>query len=170
MVEWGTVPDWIAAVSTYFALIGAAVAVYYTHAASKREEARDNRYEEAQRRAQADQVATWIEDRLDADTNSSAGVAYRNISSLPVYGVVVYTWGRTGTQDPLIQRWAFDIGTLPPGASEWIELDDQPGDEQRSDISFVDSSNRAWHRDQYGVLTQGDDPNANDLRFTFALY
>jgi hypothetical protein len=165
MDRWGTYPDWISAVSTALALAGAAVAVYYTYQVNKREEARDDRYEQAQRRAQASKVAIWTAGE------TSPAFYLRNASELPIYDVAIYRFVKNRQAHPRLDAgpdlWG-SVGTLPADQEVRARMFDfTQGDNREGSyaygVGFTDSEGNGWYRDANGRLTTNLDEHATNI-------
>jgi arabinogalactan oligomer/maltooligosaccharide transport system substrate-binding protein len=170
-----TLPDWIAAVSTYAAFLAAGVAVYFAWRAFRIEAKREARWELDQRSAQASKVSAWYGTKVsqaplgasELITQLSArtrrGVLLRNASEAPVYDVSVFVIVRDETRlNPEDVVWLTkDIGLLPPMSEpvfRSLEADIQtefPSDaEPRVQISFTDAAGVEWIRSPYGQLRE----------------
>ena len=107
--NWGDVPTWVAAVTTFLAFVAAAFAGLVAYELLKVESGRDLKAEQerterrdAERRGQASKVAAWYGTWLSPVTYSGgansgipatpgSGAVIRNASDLPVYDVsIVY--------------------------------------------------------------------------------
>jgi hypothetical protein len=127
----GSLAEWIAAVSTFAALLAASYAAIQTSRTFKLEQKRDLQRDEALRQRQAELVAAWIPDAIRHEgpmvTDSFVGdshtrtveegvvvptilpVALRNASDLPVHSFTVEVYvGDSRTETPVLGgRWDF---------------------------------------------------------------
>jgi hypothetical protein len=143
MVNYGSVPDWIASVGTVLGLLWA-VWLY------RRELQRNRDRDDGARRAQASLVSAWFEpvDEL------SRRVIIANESSLPVSEVGVLVPSPIGGPGNLA------VGLVPPKGRRVYDLN---GYRERLfwpiplDMWFVDSGGTRWHRDDSGVLRESSE-------------
>jgi hypothetical protein len=147
-IDWGDVPTWISALTTTGALIAAGWIVGI-------ELRRDWRSGERLARAeQADLVAAW---RHQEDASR---VQLKNASHLPVYNFSIEF-----SSVELDKRFEATLPLLPPGEHtlkyppeivhvtarhRLVDLDLR--DQYAIRITFTDSADRTWRRDEYGVL------------------
>lgn len=150
-IDWGDVPTWVSATTTFLALAAAGFIVLI-------ELRRDKRAVTARERAeQADQVAVW-----KAQTRPSGPkLLVHNGSNLPIYQVQVRLRHPVDGVRSLLQE-----GQLPPGdhgydyPDEVLAYDElgnltlDSSDEWEHEIQFVDTASRAWKRWGDGVLTR----------------
>lgn len=113
--------QWLPAVTGVATLMAAIVAAVYANSAFKLEAAREDRWTETQRTAQASRVAVWIgtaEKPAPFDrTRTAYGFSIRNASDVPVTQVYVRLY-RAEHGAGLLQ-----VGVLPPGSeATWIEF------------------------------------------------
>lgn len=142
-MNWGSVPDWLAAVGTVGALF-VALALLCREMKDRRHAA------EMADRKPADGVFAWVEPRTDAGGWQTFVL---NRSDQPVYDAVVYFTPLTDPPLPTVESvW----GTVPPG-------DPRPGDRfgdhptdlfgiPTVEIEFTDGRGRHWRRDADGQL------------------
>jgi hypothetical protein len=182
--DWGDVPTWAAAV---FALIAGLIAwrafvvsqraYRVAHQIYQIESERDERAAEerrerdkAERRAQADKVATWLGRAAPATGVEPrvVGANIKNASDLPVYDVAVSfchspaensneqrLWNPRNTRTDAFMvipphETVFEV--FPPSA-----IQDAGGLEEREwtvTIRFRDAAGVRWERDPYGKLTE----------------
>jgi len=141
---------------TWFAFLGAAIAVTYTYKEHKRSVARD--VEE-----QASRVAVWPN---KANPNI-AGFGLINSSPGPVSSVVVYAYSWPAGDDARRTLSKYDVGATPPYGEPRFFFTGAPltGDHSTSGynyaLSFRDSRNRDWHRTKKGELRRGQFPDDN---------
>ena len=132
-LQFGTVPDWVTAISTSLAFLVASVVLYLSI--------------NERRKAQASEVAAWLEREVVA-----VKLVVANSSDLPVYEIIVIPQflGRTYETIfiPLMEpkeKWS--VRNIPvPGTShvsnEFLGVE----------IEFNDSAGRRWKRDRNGKL------------------
>lgn len=169
--------EWIEAVATCAAFIAAVVAARYAAAVFAIEDERDERRLKAEERAQAEQVAAWIDNRSErftSDRLEAKCVLYvRNASTLPVYecefeviGILTGGSGRKELANDWLDRVApTTIAPLgEPHVFHNVTLQfDLTGFERRGmdretmidvdvAMTFRDTGNRWWHRRADGVL------------------
>jgi hypothetical protein len=159
-VEWGTVPDWVAAVGTVLAF-AAALGLLMKELAAHRG------YEEDRRRAQARLVNTWpVMKWRESDGEAEGWFVVENASDEPVYQVKL-------TAVPLDSAFASDPEAAR-GQAKTIEKDLRlpllPHERREGDLpaewklgtwhvvlglSFTDSQGRRWKRvTTTGTLTE----------------
>ena len=124
-IDWGSVPDWIAAIVTGLSF-AVAVAIYRTSVIDKEKE-------------QAAGVSAWIS---EGDEGFILNV--RNASSGVIYDVVAL--------NPLL-REEFDFRAIPPETTETRGLPASPVGRTVVPIRFRDGVGRYWRRDEQGRLT-----------------
>ncbi|MFS8104660.1 hypothetical protein LFM09_46915 [Lentzea alba] len=163
-VAWGTVPDWIAGVSTFGALCAAAGAAKAAYKQLTYLRSDEQRRVNADRQQQANQVCVWI----TADAFGVPHVYFNNASNLPVYGVTVrcrVPWHQIGELPGIVHT---ELGTLGPTekpiALYKVEQDllktakDQLIKEEAVDhYRFKEGSELAnWQCDTWGQLVERD--------------
>lgn len=147
VLQWGNVPEWLAAIGTVGAL---AVALFLL-----KQEIDDRR--RAKSKAQqwpASGIVAWAEPRTDAGGWQTVAL---NRSDEPVYDVVVrFTPLREGGSDPIESV----SGTLAPGPPKPLDTyGDTPQDLfgiPPVEIEFTDGRGRHWLRTANGALNQLD--------------
>ena len=134
-VDWGTVPDWIAAIGTTGALLVAVTLLW--------REQRDHDV------AQARLVSAWVNEVDDSRPEPLSGVVVQNKSDEPVYDVIIFLFdsvahaevGEPGQE-------IFHVEVLPPGtrhrATDSVHA--RMGHIPLLTLTFTDSSNRRWTR------------------------
>jgi hypothetical protein len=194
-LSWGDAPTWVLAITTMLAFLAAAFAGLVAYdlvkienardlkaaderllAADERERARQERaaQREADRRAQANQVAAWFDYYMEPAMPSYRwGAAIRNASELPILDLRVFfywvndagdgsSW-TTSLRFASIER----IRVVPPGRTRHLDLPQQicaQADECNDQvylvgIEFTDAKGIRWIRDERGALL---DPNAGE--------
>lgn len=142
-VDWGSVPEWFAAIGTVGALFVALVLL-------RNELADRRRAAEVADRRPADGIFAWAEPRTDA---GGWQTFILNRSDEPIYDAVVYF---TPLTDPAIPTQESVWGTIPPGGPKpGDRYGDRPGDLfgiPPVEIEFTDGRGRHWRRDARGQL------------------
>ena len=156
-IQWGTLPDWVAAISTALAFAIALLLLWLT--------LRDRRKQRrAERRAQADLVAAWPTGVHKEESADVVTIDTRNASNLPVYGVqpTVYT-------KPLPKKWppndwmisaGFSTGfnILGPGETRearlGTKLDPELIGAPHVQLTFTDAAGVHWRRNPTGELVE----------------
>ena len=140
MIDWGSVPDWIAAGAGLFAVVFAAVAGLAAFKAYKIQKMQLNSLFEDKRQEQASKVATWIEEHGDR----KPVIVILNSSDLPIFAVDV----RVVDEDSDVESRI----TVPPGRTE-ITLEEQENTgSSLVAILFCDAARNWWVRSGGGVL------------------
>jgi len=180
-VEWGTVPDWLAAIGTVGALLAGA-AILNKQRTSLEQQAEMFQWQAEEReRGQALRVTGWVE-RVDED-KIVGHVA--NGSDEPIYSCVLYVkdadqWESDPQPEvvPLPQGWTVEdrvvqdielvFLVVPPQAREEFPytlqphqrtaIDEMPFPGAQAEVGFVDSRGQAWLRDSSGTLIKTDAP------------
>lgn len=151
LIDWGSVPEWLAAIGTVGAVIVALVIAF-----------RDSRQRaRAERSAQADNITAWQSVVGRGTFNERAHINLSNSSSLPIYDIAL-SYGAPYGEGARFQTGASKqifLLRLPPGKCQVRELPkvpklDKPQYELGISISFRDSYGRFWRRDASGVLTE----------------
>jgi hypothetical protein len=163
-VEWGTVPDWLAAVGTLLAF-AVALRLLFKELAARRE------VEEDRRREQARLVSAWtLRDQFQTGFGTyelGFAVKVRNASQEPVYDLkfTLVPYEGPFATDPEAARRADetvetgteggDLGRLPPGETIRFRIKQRPHLESLVlGLSFTDSQGRRWKRLPNGTLTE----------------
>jgi len=149
--DWGTVPDWLAAVGT-LAAFAVALRLLGKELAARREQ------EEDRRRAQARLVNAWLGVKTRESDGEEYSAVVKNDSDEPIYQVFT-------TAGPAVGRFASDPeagrGQAEVVDHDWIML--LPGDAREGplpgpllsiSLSFTDSQGRRWKRLPYSTLTE----------------
>jgi hypothetical protein len=132
-LQFGTVPDWIAAIGTTLAFF-VAFMVFSLDLSERR-------------RRQASQVAIWLERGEDAAT-----LHVRNSSEAPVYNVKAIPYVLNGAYEPLV-RVAMGPGEEDDTLKVNVPLNSQIANENLSVEAFLlDSAGRKWKRRRDGKL------------------
>ena len=156
-IQWGTLPDWVAAISTALAF-AIALAILGQSLRDRRKQRR------AERRAQADLVAAWPIDQYTEGPVDVVTFKVLNASHLPVYGVqpMVYT-------KPLPKKWppsdwligaSFSTGfnILGPGETREAQirtsLDSKLIGAPSVQLTFTDAAGTHWRRNPTGQLVE----------------
>jgi len=152
-LQWGTVPDWVAAVGTAGAFIAGGVLI-------AKELSAQHKQDEDARRAQASLVSAWATLQTSSFTvpggptskGTGAKVVIRNGSEQPIYNC--------GASLPSGQ--AFVPGLVPPETTVSDVLPYKPppgtiplrsvGGEIAITVTFRDSNGRMWKRGPEGIL------------------
>ncbi|WP_243061173.1 hypothetical protein [Nocardioides sp. SR21] len=171
-------PSWLQGIGTVAALLAAIVAARYAAGAFILESRREQRFERAQRQAQADQVAVWYLGGIAGLPDVIRGYHIENNSSLPIYDVRVTVYV-DGVAYPL----PVTLEVVPPGQREMpiispaaevinrLEIADRTaatvagveGREHQSmatplvELHFRDASNVEWIRSGLGLLRPADE-------------
>jgi hypothetical protein len=146
-MDWGSMPDWFAAIGTVGALAVALVLLRGELQAQRRRE-------QAERRAQAEKVAVWLED-IHAERTK---VVLLNTSNLPIYGATVWVTGRFDDSGPEGHPH-HEYGVVPPGTVE-VELPTRsegeavPEGGYRAAVEFGDARSVWWQRIPGGDLRE----------------
>jgi hypothetical protein len=162
--DWGTVPDWLAAVGT-LAAFAVALRLLAKELAVRREA------EEDRRRDQARLISAWLADPEDIDRNVWLMIIATNGSDEPIYGfhAVLVPSESPFTDDPeaglgQVGTAQFRRETLPPKETtrgmfqvvkDGIVTGVMPGPVS---ISFTDAAGRRWKRYPDGRLVEPDRP------------
>lgn len=146
-VDWGSAPDWLAAIGTVGAL---GVALYLL-----RQEMQERRRSlKRADRAPADQIFAWAQPRTDAGGWQTFVL---NKSDEPVYDVVVRL---TPLSEPPLPPYEAVWGTVAPGdARAGDSFSNRPNDlfgVPSVDVEFTDGRGRHWIRRAGGELEQLD--------------
>lgn len=163
---YGDVPTWLGAVSTVFALLAAWRAARAAWKVLEIERGRDEERREAERHAQAEQVAGWV---TTDDEKPGLTAHVHNGSTQPVYDVFFVVRMR-GDDTDLGTNSFGRHEVLPPGEtitrSKWwenVDDDDSLSEEIRMILlnvngrlylTFRDGRGRAWERDTHGRLSE----------------
>lgn len=140
MINWGSVPDWLAGLGSTLALLFAFLAVRSANAQLRI-------IENDRRQAQAQGIGVW----LSQDESGSYHYNLINTSQLPVHSVI--TWVRR-IGDAEEKGTMHQLQWLAPGGMriavehpEWIREHDL-----FVEIMFRDSATQHWRRDRTGKL------------------
>jgi hypothetical protein len=163
--DWGTVPDWLAAVGT-LAAFAVALRLLAKELAARREQ------EEDRRREQASRVACWLEIVEDPDWPPrhwapdkpvrAVAAVLQNGSEEPVYDCRVHIELDPGASGKLVsgdRQYSLEERTLPPGRTQRsvsFPREDLPPASTR--MSFRDAAGRRWTRYPDGRLVEPDRP------------
>lgn len=143
-VDWGSVPDWFAAVGTVGALLVALVLLGKEMSDRREAKSRADRYP-------ADGIFAWAAPRTDA---GGWQTFLLNTTSEPVYDVVVRFQRFADTSQ--VSESVF--GTLPPGGpTPGDRYGDRPDDVfgiPPVEIEFTDGRSRYWLRNFDGQLRE----------------
>lgn len=152
-VNWGSFPDWVAAIGTVGALV-AAVLVFAFELAHRRTERKDAEKDQAR------QLAAWIVRQEEAPlTSNRSPVPFRvriiNRSNLPVYDCLVrLEW----PGDPAAHHHI--LGTVAPDFDEtrvigitWSQA--ATNSWPAVSLGFTDAAGRAWRQYGAGKLEPG---------------
>lgn len=168
-MDWGSFPDWIAALAASVALLFARSAVMAANHTNQSQAAQVARLEEeardrvaVERRAQADKVAAWL---VIAGSTAEPSVRFVNHSGLPIYDAVVTCstpWGDEFVSYPAMSpqasphelRWVNEkIVEGRAGAGEersWQDLHSR--NLLPLTLTFTDVGGRRWRREDRGDL------------------
>lgn len=168
-----TVAASVEAVATVSAVVAAVWAGYYAKRAFEKEVARDAERDEDRRRAQADRVAVWCEERYDylrpaTDTRTGKVVpswpySIRNASDTPIYAVEVMF--QLAGSEPIGGE---HVAIVPPGDKPMVreipgevreraaQLRADLGEYITASILFRDAAGRTFSRDFEGLLVRYD--------------
>ena len=120
----------------------------------RKEHRREAARAEDERRLQAIKVSAWVEAHATGYGGRELHFHVHNASGMPIYEVSLLT-PEEGTHE------AEFIGLVPPGQTiqrpaprEWLKTYYSP---EPVEIEFLDSSGRAWTRDEQGLLTPSPD-------------
>jgi hypothetical protein len=157
--DWGTVPDWLAA-------IGTVAAFGVTYRLLRKELAAHRLYEEDRRRAQGRLVNAWLELRWRSNSEAEPWFTVKNASDEPVYQVkiTIVPAGSRFAADPEAARGQTDMIV----GGEYRQLLPQESRQQSIDdvewtfatwalvlgLSFTDSRGLRWERSPDGSLTE----------------
>jgi hypothetical protein len=154
--DWGTVPDWLAAVGT-LAAFAVALRLLAKELAARRE------YEEDRRTEQARLVSTWTTfPERDAQDSSLYWfyVVVKNASEVPVHNVSVVMeeprspYARaTGSPDCRMQFF-----TVAPGENDRLAFRHPEHHAGPLTLTFTDAAGRRWTRYPDGRLVEPDRP------------
>jgi hypothetical protein len=176
-MESGSVADWVNAIGTLLAFAGATAAVVIARRSYETqlrqttvqiaalEQAEQQRRAEEER-AQASRVAFWV-----GVVSQGPGVAYVNLSGLPVYDVVIRTLVLDRTFTTEYRALGPNTGEFFLGRVNKTLLEGMPNDrglwhellqENRFAciVGFRDASDRWWMRDRHGKLSGHEDRSA----------
>jgi hypothetical protein len=180
VIDWGSVPDWLAGAGAvaalFFAAITARTALAATHAQARQLEQLQRSEDQREReeiRHQASKVTAWI--RLDRDGRGA--IICLNGSGQPIYNltfrcetpdVTVSTYYAVKGPDVAPKRlnYATDrlrvgiesIAEAPPAVGYWSNL---YRDNQLSlSMTFLDVNGRWWLRDTRGYLREINEEQA----------
>lgn len=148
MANWGSVPDWVGAVGSAGALIGAVV-LLGIESSRRRSERR------AEEEDQASLVAVWLD---GADFESGTWIArVSNRSDLPIFDCFVDVW----YPNELPSR-AHIWGVRPQDALDSNLVAARSDPTSRSvfpnvSLQFVDANGRGWRRDEFSRLHRQPD-------------
>lgn len=166
-IAWGTVPDWVEAVSTLGALIAAGAAVIAANTQLQHLRDREINRIEAERRQQASHVAVWLE----YDTYGGTKVYYSNQSRLPIYNATVVCrtpWGVvTHTEFPVLRPTTqptplgdvisdIESTATPETLQNWPSVVNRI----QVGIAFQDANEVPWARHPNGYLGETGMPAA----------
>lgn len=178
MWDWGTVPAWASAATSLLAF-GAVIWQQWLEARRResdieRERCLREEGEEATRlqkeRAQAEQIAAWVEDWQPSphpERNPLATVYVQNRSGLPIHNLIIclvplkregpQKTGEELSNEVLPTCFQRGLGTCPPGTfSAPLEAaskrDGVVGMGSVVEIAFTDASNNSWVRRGDGNL------------------
>ncbi len=142
-IDWGTAPEWVAAIGTTGALIVALLVL-------KGELGQRHEQEQERRRDQASRVAAWLEyESVDVTGVELPMVLMKNASESPVFMTEVLVHAPAG----------FDHGdctvgakSLPPNHTTRLRL--PPGEWLFGRLWFTDAAGRHWQRHAGGLLVE----------------
>ncbi len=142
--------DWASVVVDGVAAIGTLGAFAVGFVLFRREHRREESRAEDDRRSQAVKVSAWIEAQRTAQGAQQVFFLVHNASDMPIYEVSL-------PSSDAGEAEAEFIGLVPPGQTiqrpaprDWLATYYHPEPVQ---IEFLDSSGRAWTRDEQGFLT-----------------
>jgi hypothetical protein len=149
--DWGSVPDWLAAVGTLAAFF-VALRLLAKELAARREQ------EEDRRRNQARLVVAWATFKEVSETEVRYSVVMRNGSDEPVYDGLCVVVPSTA-----VFEWEVGWLILPPheikeGDLRLPERYWRPLWEAAIELSFTDAAGRRWTRYPDGRLVELDRP------------
>jgi hypothetical protein len=155
--DWGSVPDWLAALGTV-AAFGVALRLLAKELAARREA------EEDRRREQARSIGAWptapVPEHPRA-ANQVFTVILRNGSQEPVYNVQAVMKHPDLSSDEVRRAgwstWQLTLGILPPGEN-FTKLRLVPYQPGPIELSFTDAQGRRWTRHTDGRLLGEADP------------
>jgi len=155
--DWGTVPDWLAAVGT-LAAFAVALRLLGKELAARREAEEDHRREQARR------VSVWateIEQVPPALGSLVFFVVRANRSDEPVYDVLI----EMASNDPggAWAPWRKHIPVMPPG-QEQTRLQVVPYRPGPVTLTFTDAVGRRWKRYPDGRLVEPDRPRGRSRK------
>lgn len=139
----GSIPDWIAAISTFAAFVAAGIAAGYAIKAHEIQRAIIDARRQADHRSQAALVSVWVTAELtqaivegsEQTVSATIVVSLRNASELPVHRVIVHLLAREADPE---KYWEYDIddepvelppfrlSTLPPGTEPLVRAIPSP--------------------------------------------
>lgn len=150
-INWGSAPEWVAAVGTVGSLFAALWLV--------RKEGEDRKQREVERySAPAHRVSAWC-----LEEEAKLILAVKNMGEEPVYNCMIYVSG-TGDfsgypgQRPDSPREIL-YGTIPPGETLKDEKDASFAKAEHFgfpaiEVEFTDARGKHWRRDMEGAVTE----------------
>jgi len=159
-VEWGSVPDWIAAIGTSFAFVAALYVIFRDHQAQRR---RQN--EEDARQARL--VLSWVDAFETAEVVATEHglkprhrfeVVIHNASSEPIIDCLAEVWIDTDeiSKDIATSRVQRHKHIIPPGNyREAVQLAPDWATRAVASIAFTDGNGRRWLRNANNELSRG---------------
>lgn len=154
--DWGSVPDWLAAVGT-LAAFAVALRLLAKELAARRE------YEGDRRRAQARLISTW-DTFPEPDPHDSSVywfyVVVKNASEEPVYrvSVVMEEPGSIFAETTGSPNARMEFFTVAPGESDRLGFRMPEHRSGRLTLSFTDAAGRRWERYPDGRLVELNRP------------
>lgn len=163
-INWGSVPDWVAAIGT----IGSLYAALWL----LKQEINDRRRHEAEAQTQsARAVSAWVQTGQDkylfAAKNSGEEPVYDCVvySDLPIVDPVTKQRGvrMKDEKTPMGEPWPYYLdrflGVIPPGETSKFEIDSDSVEYEYQGlpdlwIEFTDVSGKHWKRDAGGKIHQ----------------
>lgn len=139
----GSVPDWIAAISTFAAFVSAATAAGYAAKAYEIQREVSAAGRRAEHRSQATLVSAWVEAELaqaiqggkQSAVEANIIVSMRNASDLPVHRVIVHLMARAADPEKyweyevdgsVVELRDFRLSTLPPSTEPLVRKLESP--------------------------------------------
>ncbi|KRC65229.1 hypothetical protein ASE12_10915 [Aeromicrobium sp. Root236] len=148
-LQWGTIPDWVAAISTPIA-IGALLTEAWRSRKQRAVESRErnDRAEAAEAERKQEQVArvtSWLQDEGKAVNYQNLTPVIDNASAMAIYDVVARIRGLAG-EPPEEKR----IRIIPPGtrsvAEPWLAIRAESDELLDVEIEFKDARGLRWLR------------------------
>lgn len=157
-VDWGSVPDWIAALGATSALIFAFLAVRATR---KTNEYQAQQIEALERERIQSQASKVIASYRAGEAESNILYSIHNASDLPVFDALVFAYR---DRTPRCLEKAFFLNNAPPGITESLPTQSAiDGGNRWIGMLFLDTGYHLWLRSFSGKLKQIDEQQCHDL-------